>query len=63
MFMLKSFTNYIKEVRAESKKVTWPNKNTVVKNTYVVIISSVVIGLVIASMDWVLSETLKVMIK
>lgn len=61
--MIKSVVNYLKEVKAEASKVNWPGRDQVVNNTYVVIISSIVMGAVIASMDWALSAGLKFLIK
>lgn len=61
--MFKKFTNYLKEVKAEASKVNWPGRDQVVNNTYVVIISSIVIGAIIAGMDWSLNEGLKFLIK
>jgi len=61
--MIKSLVNYLKEVKAEASKVNWPVRDQVVNNTYVVIISSIVMGAVIASMDWALSAGLKFLVK
>lgn len=61
--MVKSFIKYIKEVKSETKKVDWPNKTEVKEKTVVVVISSLVIALIIASMDYTLSEGVKFLIK
>lgn len=61
--MIKSLVNYLKEVKAEASKVNWPGRDQVVNNTYVVIISSIVMAAVIASMDWILNTGLKFLIK
>ncbi len=43
--------NYFKEVKAEMKKVVWPSFAKVRKNTAIVIIYVIIIGLVIWALD------------
>lgn len=43
--------NFVQEVMAELKKVTWPTRNETVKLTVTVIIISVVIGVFIGGLD------------
>jgi len=42
---------FFKGVRSEFKKVIWPNRKTVAKNTYVVILVTLIIGVTIALID------------
>jgi len=42
---------WFKDVKAEYKKIVWPNKDTLVKETIAVVVASVVIGFVIAALD------------
>ena len=51
--MKKIFT-FLKESRAELKKVNWPSKEEVLTSTRVVIISILIIAAVIALMDYVI---------
>lgn len=51
---------FLKEVRAEMKKVTWPSKNEVYSTTIVVIIATLFFGFYLFFMDlifsWVISR-------
>lgn len=42
---------YLREVKAEVKKVIWPNRKQIVNNTAVVILSIIVVGIVIWVLD------------
>ncbi len=44
-------TSFFSEVVAEFKKIIWPNRNSLVKRTIAVIVSSVLLGIVIALVD------------
>jgi preprotein translocase subunit SecE len=56
----KRFGNFIRDVRSELKKVTWPSKNEVVNTTIVVIAATVFFGFYLFFMDvifsWVISQ-------
>lgn len=45
------FGKFFKEVKSEIKKIVWPAKQQVIKNTMIVIAAVVVIGLVIWVLD------------
>jgi preprotein translocase subunit SecE len=49
---------YFREVRAEMKKVTWPTWSQVRNNTLVVILSIIVVGVVIWTLDVIFGEAL-----
>jgi preprotein translocase subunit SecE len=51
---LKKIFTFLKESRAELKKVNWPSKEEVLTSTRVVIISILIIAAVIAVVDYVL---------
>ncbi len=51
---LKKIFNFLKESRAELRKVNWPSKDEVFTSTRVVIISILVIAAVIALIDYVI---------
>jgi preprotein translocase subunit SecE len=51
---LKKIINFLKESRAELKKVSWPSKEEVLTSTRVVIISILIIAGVIALVDYVI---------
>ena len=44
--------SFFKGVKAEFKKITWPDKTSLLKQTIAVISVSVVVGVVIAIMDF-----------
>ena len=46
---------FFKEVKSEMKKVVWPTKKQVLKNTLIVIAAVVIIGLVIWGLDTLFS--------
>ncbi len=50
---------FVAEVRAESKKVTWPSRDEVRDNTIAVIITSIIIALFIFGVDQVMSLFIK----
>ena len=56
----KRLGNFLKDVKAELKKVTWPSKNEVTSTTIVVIAATVFFGFYLFFMDvifsWVISQ-------
>jgi len=52
------FFNFLKEVRAEVKKVTWPTRNEIYSTTLVVLIAMVFFGFYLYFMDVVFSWVL-----
>jgi preprotein translocase subunit SecE len=56
----KRLGNFLRDVRSELKKVTWPSKNEVVNTTIVVIAATIFFGFYLFFMDiifsWVLSQ-------
>ncbi len=51
----KRFINFLKEVRAEVKKVTWPSRNEVYNTTIIVILATFFFGFYLYFMDVILS--------
>ena len=47
----KRFWNFLKDSRAELKKVTWPSRQEVVQTTIVVILATVFFGVFLFAMD------------
>lgn len=47
-------TSFIKGLKAEFKKIVWPDQETVTKQTITVVAVSVVLGLIIAILDFVI---------
>lgn len=53
-----SIIGYFKAVRSEMKRVVWPTKNELVNYSIAVIASLIVVGVVIAALDAVVSQGL-----
>lgn len=60
--MFKKLVKFLSEVKAELKKVTWPNRGTVVASTWAVVFASVVTGIYIAVVDLVLAKVIKLLV-
>ena len=45
---------FLSSVRDELRKVTWPTRPELIKATRMIVVLSIVLGLVIGLMDWVL---------
>ena len=46
--------SWFKGIKSEFKKIIWPDKESLVKQTAAVIVVTVMLGLIIAFLDWVL---------
>ena len=51
----KRFWNFLREVKAELKKVTWPSRQEVVQTTIVVLLATAFFGVFLFAMDIVFS--------
>ena len=49
-------TSWFDGVKAELKKIIWPEQKSVVRQTIAVIVTSVVVGLIIALLDWAIQH-------
>ncbi len=58
-----STLQFIKEVRVELKKVTWPGRNEVIGSTAVVIVASFVVAFFLGFIDLILQKALGVILK
>lgn len=54
--------DFIKGLKAEFKKIIWPDKKTLTKQTVAVVAWSVVLGVVIAVLDLVIKFGLNIII-
>ena len=54
---------WFREMKSELKKVVWPNKKTVMKNTGTVLLCSLVIGACIWIFDGVLGALVQMILK
>lgn len=55
--------NWAKEIKSELKKVVWPSFAKVRKNTVIVIIYVLLVGVVIMALDWVFTYLINLIIK
>lgn len=53
--------SFLKDVRAELKKVSWPSREGVVSSTKVVIILSVMLGLYVGGLDAFFGRLIKML--
>ena len=56
-------TKYFRDTKSELKKVVWPSWQSVVKNTVIVLIMCLIVGVVIWVLDFGLSKLLDVLFK
>lgn len=61
--MTNSPIKFIKEVKAELKQVSWPTKDEVTKLTGVVIVISLIVGLYIGILDFILTKLIELAVK
>ncbi len=54
---------FLKEVRTELSKVSWPNRATVVKLTAVVIGVSALVGVYLGGLDYVFAKGIELILK
>ena len=50
--IFKRIGNYFREVFIEIKKIVWPTPKTTFRNMGYVLLSMIIVGLVIAGLDW-----------
>jgi preprotein translocase subunit SecE len=50
------FVDFLRDVRGEVRKVTWPTREELKKATLVIVIFVAVLGAVIGWMDWILQQ-------
>lgn len=55
--------SFLREVKAEIAKVSWPSREEVVKLTIVVIVISTIIGLYIGGLDLLFTKLVDLLIK
>jgi len=55
----KRLVNFLKEVKAEMKKVTWPSKKEVYATTIVVLIATIFFGFYLFFMDIIFSWAIR----
>ena len=61
--MIAKIRNFIAEVVAELKKVSWTTRKELIESTWVVLVTSIIFGIFIGVVDFVLSKLLGVIIR
>jgi len=54
--MYNKFIQFLKEIRVELGKVTWPNKNELIGSTVVVVVISVLLSVFTGAVDFLLAR-------
>lgn len=54
--------DFIKGLKAEFKKIIWPDKETLTKESVAVVLTSIVLGVVIALLDLIIKFGLNIII-
>ncbi|MFH1971073.1 MAG: preprotein translocase subunit SecE [Patescibacteria group bacterium] len=54
--------NYLKEVKLELSKVTWPKKDQVIKLTLIVFVISGIVAIYVGGLDFVFTKVLGLII-
>ncbi len=54
---------FLKEVNEELKKVVWPTRDEIIRLTTVVLIVSLIVGLYLGGLDFILTKILALFIK
>ncbi len=57
------FTGFFKDIYQELKKVTWPTREQLIRNTITVLTVCVIIGIIIWMFDWGLSALVNAVLK
>ena len=58
----KGVTRYFREMKSELKKVVWPTRKQVIRNTIVVIAVVIVVGVLIWVFDWIAAAVVKALV-
>ena len=61
--MIKKFVNFLKEVKLEFKKVSWPSKNELIGATVVTFIFVAFLAVYIGVIDFLLSRLMTFLLK
>lgn len=56
--LFKRIGDYLKEIKGELKKVTWPTKDDLIKTTIAVLVSSFIFGVFLFIVDMIFSRVI-----
>jgi preprotein translocase subunit SecE len=60
--MIERVTNYLKSVRAEVSRVSWPTRNEVISLTALIILLTVIVTLYIWGVDGIIGTILRLLV-
>lgn len=56
---MQKIVKFLKETRAEMKKVTWPTKDEIIGSTIVTVVVSIIVSIFIGMVDFVLDKAVR----
>ena len=56
---MKKGIDFLKEVQAEFKKVTWPTRKETISSTYLVLVMVIIVAFFLGAVDYLLSWIVK----
>ncbi|MCD8021794.1 MAG: preprotein translocase subunit SecE [Lachnospiraceae bacterium] len=59
---ISKFKNWFNGIKAEFKKIIWPDRTTLTKQTGAVIVVSIVLGMIIAMLDFIFQYGVDVLV-
>jgi len=54
---------FLREVRSEMEKVSWPSKNEAIRLTAIVILASLIMGAFIGSLDLIFTKLMAILLR
>jgi preprotein translocase subunit SecE len=54
--LIERVTKFLRDARAELRKVTWPNRKELTTYTIVVIVITIIVSLFVGAADWLFSQ-------
>jgi len=60
--MIQKAVNYVKDVRAEMAKVSWPTREELYESTIIVLVLSLILAIFVFGVDQGLSNILKIIL-
>ncbi|NLL62551.1 MAG: preprotein translocase subunit SecE [Candidatus Atribacteria bacterium] len=61
--IFQKLVNFIKEARAELKKVTWPNRKELISSTIVVMVAVVLVAIYLGLIDLLFSRVVAIILQ
>lgn len=62
LYLVEKVTSYLKEVKLELSKVTWPKRKQVIKLTLIVFIISGTVALYVGGLDYVFTKLISLIL-